>query len=286
MKTEATITSSYEMVTPEKARQWLDTSVGNRPISAKKVNLFATSMARGEWNRDAQPIYFDENGRLMDGHTRLNAVVKSGTTIEVNVKRGFPRAEWNKLNMGSIWTVGEFFAANGVKHPKDTARAIKIREELARGLRIGSISHMSNGRAQEQVLITDDTMQLYRDEQPHWDEDVDFAFSIHQEWKGIPTSLCAGVLHHLVYDLMWPRDFVCRFFEQVYTLEGISGNASTLRNRIDDDKKCLKARFANKLCLYICSAFEGYTSNVTKTKLQVRNEKAIPKFPKNNAERK
>ena len=37
---ENKIIRGYETVTPEKAKKWLGTSLGNRPINSKKVALF------------------------------------------------------------------------------------------------------------------------------------------------------------------------------------------------------------------------------------------------------
>lgn len=279
MKAQTTITRSYEMVTPEKARKWLDTSIGNRPIKSGKVALFVQYMKAGEWNRDAQPIYFDEDGHLMDGHTRLNAVIKSGATIEVEVKRNFPRADWNKLNTGSVWTSGDYGAANGIKDANNSMAAVKIREALKRGLKPGTISCASTGVINGHVWTNDDYLNLFLDD-ADWGDDVAFAMSCWRQWHGISASMCAGVIHHLVHDCKWPRDFVINFFQQVYTLERISSNARTLRKRIDLDRAGGAKLTPNYVCLLISKAFEGYALNIPKSKLQVASVHDLPKFPR------
>lgn len=278
MKAQNEITRGYEIVTPERAEEWLGTSIGNRPINARKVALFAQYMNDGAWNRDAQPIYFDEAGHLLDGHTRLNAVIKSGATIEVEVKRNFPRADWGKLNCATGWTAGDFGAANGVKSANSAMAAVKIREALKRGYRIGVIGGNGKGKVSGHVWTPDDLLEIYRTDED-WPEDIDIATSWWRQWHGISISMCAGVLHHLVHDCRWGRDFVCEFFRQLYSLEGITVNTRILRKRIDMDRQDGKVLTPNYVCLLVSKAFEGYATNVPKVRLQVNDIRAVAKFP-------
>lgn len=273
------ITRGYITITPTTAQEMLDTSIGNRPINSKKVAQYMQDMASGEWNRDSHSIYFDERGHLMDGHTRLAAVVKSGATIEAMVVRGFPRADWDKLNRGGVWTVGDFAGANHVKDPNIAMAAIKIREALKRGLRIGTLGTASRGSVNGKVWTNDDYLRLYH-EDAQWQDDVEFGMAMWRHWRGISASVCAGIVHHLTKDRYWPRDFVLEFFRQCYTLEGITVNARTLRKRLDIDRASGATLQGNYVCLLIAKAFDGYAANVPKTKLQVNDMLATPTFPK------
>lgn len=268
-------------ITPMLAQKMLDTSIGNRPINSRKVALFAQDMADGEWNDFAPSIYFDENNQLLDGHTRLNAVIKSGATIKIDVVRGFPRAEWNKLNTASGWSAGEFAAANGVKDPNTAMSAIKTREALKRGLTLESIWGQSKVVKDGRMWTNDDFLRLYKAD-PEWQDDVEYAMSLWRQWHGISASMCAGVMRHLIKDRGWPRDFVREFFHQCYTLEGITANARTLRKRIDIDRVSGNRLKTNYICLLISKAFDGYVANTPKNKLQVNDIHAPPKFPRMN----
>lgn len=271
-----------ERVTPQTARKWLDTSIGNRPISSTQVALFAQYMTAGEWNRLAQPIYFDEDGHLMDGHTRLNAVVKSGATIEMMVVRNYPRKDWNKLNTGKVWSAGNFASANGVKAGNVAMAAVKIREALKRGLRIGSVGNAAVGKVSGHIWTNDDYMRLYLAD-ADWPEDVDFAISMWRQWYGISASMCAGVIHHLVHDCRWRREFVCDFFRQVYTLDGLTANTRALRKRIDMERSNGAVITPNFVCLLVNRAFEGYAANMPKSALKIFDLRAVAKFPRNRS---
>jgi hypothetical protein len=68
-------------ITPEIAKEMLDTSPGNRRLREWYVDLLAASMRRGEWRVTSQGIGFDELGRLRDAHHRLHGCIKSGVSF-------------------------------------------------------------------------------------------------------------------------------------------------------------------------------------------------------------
>lgn len=72
-------------VTPELAAKWLQQSGGNRDLDPLRVAAYEEAMRRGEWRLNAQGIIFDVNGNLTNGHHRLEAVVRSGVTVEFSV---------------------------------------------------------------------------------------------------------------------------------------------------------------------------------------------------------
>ena len=80
---------AWELVTPEKAQEWLKLNPSNnRTISVRMVSRYARDMAEGRWNRTHQGIAFDVNGDLVDGQHRLHAVVQAGVPVHMLVVRG------------------------------------------------------------------------------------------------------------------------------------------------------------------------------------------------------
>ncbi len=77
-------------VTPEMARQWLESNTGNRPVRKKAVDRLAGVMEAGGFGLTHQGIAFDVSGRLIDGQHRLLAIVGSGTAARLLVCRGMP----------------------------------------------------------------------------------------------------------------------------------------------------------------------------------------------------
>lgn len=102
--------SRVEVISPEIAELYLKKSAGNRALSMQTVNNYARDMACGKWELTSQGITFSVSGVLTDGHHRLNAVIKSGVTVQMNVTydepdgvfihdRGRPRTQGNVLYM-------------------------------------------------------------------------------------------------------------------------------------------------------------------------------------------
>jgi len=77
LRNEPKTPMSWELVTPEKAKEYLLKSGGNRPSRKNLIERYTTDMKTGNWRRNPQPICFDLDGKLIDGHHRLTAVVES-----------------------------------------------------------------------------------------------------------------------------------------------------------------------------------------------------------------
>lgn len=79
-----------ETVTPAKARQYLERNKNNRPKRMSRIQKYAVAMKEGKWKETHQGIAFDEEGNLIDGQNRLEAVVLSDCTIRMQVTTGLP----------------------------------------------------------------------------------------------------------------------------------------------------------------------------------------------------
>jgi hypothetical protein len=87
-------------ITPDIARQLLNTSPGNRKIRGWHVYALADAMTRGEWRVTSQGIGIDTNGNLRDAHHRLMAVIKSNVTIRSLVVMGLPVNAYEVIDTG------------------------------------------------------------------------------------------------------------------------------------------------------------------------------------------
>lgn len=83
------IKTTWEIITPEKAKEILKKNGKNRSISWSTVNAYARDMAKGYWTEGVGVgISIDENGILRDGQHRLEAIVKSGVSVRMLISRG------------------------------------------------------------------------------------------------------------------------------------------------------------------------------------------------------
>ncbi|WP_431282437.1 sensor histidine kinase [Humitalea sp. 24SJ18S-53] len=85
-------TARFERIDQATATRYLATNIARRGPVQTLVAAFARDIAAGRWMRNAQPICFSADGRLINGQHRLMAVIASRGTIEVPVVRCLPEA--------------------------------------------------------------------------------------------------------------------------------------------------------------------------------------------------
>ena len=107
------ITHTREFITPDIAQEYLNTSIGNRKLRPILVKSYADQIKQGKFKETHQGIAFDENGRLMDGHHRLSAIVIAGMGIWIDVARGVSRNDVIDVDTGSKRTFDEALVFSG-----------------------------------------------------------------------------------------------------------------------------------------------------------------------------
>lgn len=75
-------------ITPQVAQMMLEHNTHNRNLTASRAQAYARDMASGNWRYTGEGIKFGPDGTLLDGQTRLRAIVLSGVTITMPVWRG------------------------------------------------------------------------------------------------------------------------------------------------------------------------------------------------------
>lgn len=86
--------SNVVRITPDMAREMLTHNMkNNRRLNHNTVKRYARIMKAGGWNLTHQGIAFDDNGELIDGQHRLEAIAASNTPVSMLVTRGVEHAE-------------------------------------------------------------------------------------------------------------------------------------------------------------------------------------------------
>ena len=119
-----TVTITTMTITPDDARLILSQGAPNRPLNEGLVARYACDMADGLWQQTGEPIKFDHEGNLIDGQHRLNALVKSGVTIEFVVVTGLSFATQDTMDSGRKRSLGDQLAMRGYKNTNQLAAAI------------------------------------------------------------------------------------------------------------------------------------------------------------------
>lgn len=89
-------------VDPIIAEGMLASSVGNRPSKKSLINRIKADLIRGEYSTKLlDPIRFDYEGRLMDGHHRLLAIKESNQTLPMLCIYGYDNLDFALMDQNS-----------------------------------------------------------------------------------------------------------------------------------------------------------------------------------------
>lgn len=109
--------SRLELITPAKAKAFLENNKQNRPLNKKNLDFLKTELTRGNFHTTGDSIKIAENGDLLDGQHRLQAIVETGIAIEMFVVRGLEKKVFKYMDQGKGRTAGDILAIEKVENP-------------------------------------------------------------------------------------------------------------------------------------------------------------------------
>lgn len=99
--------------TPKLAKQYLsnsrwsaDSASQNRNLSRSVIVKYLRTMKRGSWN-SYPPLHVDSNGKTVDGHHRLHAVIAFGGEVYMHVMENLTEPEVESLDTGRKRSLAE-----------------------------------------------------------------------------------------------------------------------------------------------------------------------------------
>jgi hypothetical protein len=117
-------------ISPRRASLWLKNNTRNRKLTESLVNSYARAMTAGEWLVNGKTIVFDgypdkDKCRLMDGQHRLEAIVRSGVTIESFVVFGADPESFHTLDTGKRRTFADVLGMMGHSNCSSLAAGVR-----------------------------------------------------------------------------------------------------------------------------------------------------------------
>lgn len=230
------ITHQIETITPMMAAEYLKRNapgIDNRPLSEAYIRSYQTSMERGEWQLNGEPICFDYNGNLINGQHRLFACQRAGVPFQSLVIRGLDPGAYTTYDNGRARTVGQLIGMQGVKNYNIAAAAIKTAFLLKRGAEasyasIGKRSDLTNSRA---IAIFNADRNLIIDISS-------FAAQLYTKVGKtiLPPGQIAGYVYFLHKELGYPLERAETFFTTICNFESTENRTlDLLRQRILKD---------------------------------------------------
>lgn len=217
------------LVTPELAKEYLSHNTLNRVLNKRYIGKYVEEMKKGLWTLSNDAIIFSENGRLLNGQHRLNAVVQSGVSCEFLVGFGYPESTFNVLDSGKARSAGDVLRCFNIKNSTGIASVIKKYLSL--------VVHIeSNPNA---IMVGNSTIfEEYDKDRFFWD--YIFASARRETEDGcraFTQSELGGYHAYLVKERQYEPDYVLSFFEQLTDREQCTNNTiSLLRKLIVNDR--------------------------------------------------
>lgn len=154
------IRAEMTTITPEVAKEMLEHNTENyRRIKRDRVAQYARQMALGLWRENGEGIQFSEDGTLLNGQHRLNAVVESGATVQMLVVRGVKKENGVTYDYGSARTWSDF-AKGCLGHSLHTAIGGAV--SLIIAMQLGNNTHIGISAAEKMDYYERHQDDLYK----------------------------------------------------------------------------------------------------------------------------
>lgn len=115
------------LVGPPEAEVLLSYSRGNRNESASTVDAYARDMAAGRWTvENGNPLVVTSSGRLVNGHHRLRAVLRSTASVRMKISFGNPEEAIDVADGHRPRSMADRFALRGEHNTHRLVAAIRM----------------------------------------------------------------------------------------------------------------------------------------------------------------
>lgn len=222
------ISFEIEVITPEKAREYLATSIGNRLIKKDILTKLKAALTEGTFAVNGETIVFDSNGSLMDGHHRMEAIATSGIPAICLVVRGISRDVWTTMDSGTARSLGDVFRIEGI--PNYNSVSTVVAGTNAMSLRkIGINTLGSSNKIDRDGLNRDRALKYYYANADTFQEVTRLGINVKNKLPGYFTAKEVGVISaHLILNLGHDHKKVAEFWDLVMTADGVFASLRSL----------------------------------------------------------
>ena len=246
-----------ENITPAKAAEYLMTSDGNRPISKVYVQSYADTMKAGKWLLNGVPIIFDNEGHLLDGHHRLQAVLAAGIPVRFDVCRGASTDAFTTYDCGRHRAIGQLLAMQGVKNYNLVGAIIVANDRIVKKGRL----YENNGSSISWSKRNSNTerYELYRRDPEGFEETASFIKGLIQRARILTGSWAGGLCYYLTHTGGYTKEEVYPFFDALFSLETTNiPVANLLRKTLLDVAVSGKKLKSEILWIYLVKSWNSY----------------------------
>lgn len=194
------------LMTPALARELLRHNTCNRPISERSIINYSRDMAAvpTRWQFNGDTIKIAEDGSLLDGQHRLQAVVRSNTSHYMALIRDLPRETQDTMDAGRKRTAADMLSLHG------EANAHVLGAVLRR------VWMLQNGDAKfkHNATPTSSELKAVLEQFPDIRRAADIACRTYSAFRYIPASV-VGTSYHMLSQVDTRGEVVPWFFQRI-----------------------------------------------------------------------
>ena len=250
-------------------------SGGNRNISLPVVKSYALSMKQGKWMLNGEPIVFDVDGVLLNGHHRLHAIIMADVPVQTFVTRGVEPESFTTFDCGRHRTVGQLIGMQGIKNYNTISSTVATSFKLANNLLVGEHTGVDKRHGHTNTMM----IELFNSDRNLYIEAGNFAVVVRARCNILENSIVGGVTHFLVRYGHYDIEFVKDFFLKVCSYDTCEDNTlNMLRKRICENKGAVKKLQRSVLVALLIKTWNAYVTG--KTIKCLRFNPDVEEYPK------
>lgn len=192
--------AEVKIVTPEMAKNWLESNINNRPVRKQKVKAYVRSIVNGNFHATNLGIGFFEDGSLADGQHRLMAIAEAGVPVEALVVYGLKREVSPHIDTGSNRTGSDVLIMFRGVDPKDAKALSGACKMLLNFHKGGQWANTGSGRTGDGGMGSVDNellLEFFDRHEENLLESVDFVREKGVLTKGLIPKSSQIALHYI-----------------------------------------------------------------------------------------
>lgn len=230
---------TVEWIDPLTAQSYLARNISNRNKSEMIVETYARIMKAGKWTISNDAITFDVNNVLLNGQHRLYAIVKSGTTQQFLVARGYPSESADNMDEPKVRS-----ASDKMKF-KNVNDSVNVSSIVRRYLYLSNHRSVGQNHGPSMKFTAIEIMDEYLQGVEFWQDISKKSRKLYETGRFLSTTDYGGYMSYLIKGKNHPIDKVKSFFNELSSMADTTNNVTFLLRQILMNDKMSKYKMTS-----------------------------------------
>lgn len=201
-------------ITPDLAREFLERAGVVHNHSNARIEQYAATMAGAKWKLTHQGLAFNWNGKLVDGYLRLQAILKSGETEQMQVTFGLDPADYPAIDTG----YGR--KARHLLHLAGAPKGVTMGAEGGIKLYLRYTAALTGNRLPPASRIAPQAIHAFHEANPDFLRITEEVLGTKQTWKEVMSPGVALCLAYMADKKGHPVDVIKAFLKGIGNFAG------------------------------------------------------------------